>query len=228
MFRSLPATLATTLVAVALATAALATAALATAALAAPAQVTTKSDRNGTTTTITRSESSGNGTSRRQITITRRRSSGKRSAPAVVKKRYKVGEKVKVDWANKVQDAEVVGLSGTGWITVRFEHHGIQMTPTLPPDQVWRVPEKKVTDADRKVRTWSSRNGKFTVKAKFVDLDEDDNLTLEKENGATLVVALDKLSERDEKLARQLADGIDQDEQAPRRGSSGASASSGN
>ena len=70
-----------------------------------------------------------------------------------------------------------------------------------------------MTAADRKLRTWSSRNGKFTIKGKFVELDEDDNLTLQKENGETLVVALDKLSEGDEKLARQLADRGDQADQ---------------
>ena len=175
---------------------------LTSAAPAAPTRTTTKTDGNGTTT-ITQSQTSGDGSSRRQITITRRSSSsGKRTTKKPV---YKVGEMVKVDWGNEVQDAEVVGFSRTGWIKVRFEHNGIEMTPTLPPDHIWRVPEKKVTAADKKLRTWTSRSGKFTIKAKFVKLDEDDNLTLEKEDGKTLVVALDKLTEGDEKLARRLA-----------------------
>ena len=76
-------------------------------------------------------------------------------------------------------------------------------------DQVAGTSNKQAMAADRKLRTWSSRNGKFTVKGEFVKLDGDDNLTLQKENGETLVVALDKLSEGDEKLARQLADGGD-------------------
>jgi len=202
MFGSLPAVPAALV-------ATLGTFALAPLAVAAPPKVTTKTDRNGTTTTITQSETSGNGTSRRQTTINRRSSSGRGSASTAAKKPYKLGEKVKVDWADEVHDAEVIGFSRTGWIKVRFEDDGREMALTLPPEHVWRVPEKKVTAADRKLRTWSSRNGKFKIKAKFVELDEDDNLRLEKENGETLVVALDKLSEGDEKLARQLADDSD-------------------
>jgi hypothetical protein len=50
-----------------------------------------------------------------------------------------------------------------------------------------------------------SKGNKFTIKAKFVRLN-DDQVTLEKEDGESLTVALDKLSEPDQKLARELAD----------------------
>ena len=55
------------------------------------------------------------------------------------------------------------------------------------------------------MRTWSSKGSKFTIKAKFVALNND-SVTLEKEDGETVTVALDKLSEPDQKLARQLAE----------------------
>src|SRR5262245_55369448 len=50
--------------------------------------------------------------------------------------RPKVGDMVKVDWAGKEQVAEVIGYSGTGWITVKFNQNGHEMTPTLPPQQL--------------------------------------------------------------------------------------------
>jgi hypothetical protein len=55
------------------------------------------------------------------------------------------------------------------------------------------------------LRTWTSKGSKFTIKARFVGLSND-QVTLEKEDGETLTVALDKLSDADQKLARQLAE----------------------
>lgn len=186
-------------------------------ALAAPPQVTTIIDGNGTTMTITQSETSGDGnrTSRRQVTVTRRSSSGKRpAAPSVDKKRpnFKVGDKVQVEWAGRTHTAEVVGIAGTGWIEVKFERDGMELTPVFPPDKVKRADKTShavrtgsATAAAGKLRTWSSKSGKYKVKAKFLEVD-DDQVTLEKEDGETVTVAINKLSDADRKLARQLAE----------------------
>ena len=109
-----------------------------------------------------------------------------------------------VAWAGKTHTAEVVGLSPTGWVKVKFPRDGIVLTPTLPPDQLKpAAPEKKAAPGAT-LRAWASQGGKFKINAKFVEL-KDGSVTLEKEDGETVAVPLDRLGEADQKLARQLA-----------------------
>jgi WD40 repeat protein len=167
------------------------------------------------TTTVTRSESSNNGSSRRQVTMSRSSSSGKSPAnPGANKKSaFKPGDKVLVDWAGKMQKAEVTGVNKNGWVEVKFKQNGIEMTPTLPPDGIKLASKtssgEKKAGSETTPRTWSSQNGKFRLKAKFVRL-KDDQLTLEKENGETITVALAKLSDADQKAARELAESAEE------------------
>jgi S1-C subfamily serine protease len=157
-------------------------------------QVTTTTDAEGKTTTTITQESGGGTTTRRQMTVTR---GGSPSAPGAGKKApFKVGDK-----AGKTETAEVVDLPPNGWVKVKFPRNGIVMTPTLPPDQL--KPKKKAAP-DAALRAWSSGGGKFTIKAKFVEL-KDGSVTLEKEDGDTVTVPLARLGEADQKLARQLA-----------------------
>ena len=185
----------------------------------APVQVTTNSDgKGGTTTTITETQVGGNGgqTIRRQTTTTRGGSSG--NPPADAKKpSFKVGDKVTVTWAGKTPTAEVVGFAATGWVKVKFPFNGIELTPTLPPDQVKPIAaeKKKSAPVGAISRTWSSKGSKFTIKAKFVELSNG-SVTLEKEDGETMTIALDKLSDADQKLARQLADELEDNPFAPK------------
>ncbi len=178
-------------------------------AVPAPVQVTTKTDDKGTTTTITETQGGGNGgTTTRRTTITRGgTSSATPSNPGDGKKgTFKIGDKVTVNWAGKTQPAEVVGIAATGWIKVSFPSNGIVLTPTLPPDQVKPVAEpKKSAPAGATLRSWASKGSKFTIKAKFVELSNG-SVLLEKEDGENVTVPLDKLSDADQKLARQLAD----------------------
>ena len=174
-------------------------------AVPAPVQVTTTTDDQGkTTTTIIQGTGPGGQTTRRQMTVTR----GNSSTPnAGNQGSYKVGDKVLVAWAGRTETAEVVGLSSNGWIKVKFPRDGIVLTPTLPPDQIKPAggPEKKKPAPGATLRAWSSQGGKFTIKAKFVEL-KDGSVTLEKEDGQTVAVPLDRLSEADQKLVRQLAE----------------------
>lgn len=172
-------------------------------AVPAPVQVTTTTDGKGrTTTTIVQG---GNGTTtRREMTVTR----GGAAAPgAGAKGAYKVGDKVLVEWAGRTETGEVIALPPTGWVRVRFNRDGIELSPTLPPDRVKpaAAPEAKKAAADAVVRTWATKAGRFTVRAKFVALSNG-SLTLEKENGETLTVDLDKLTDADQSAARQLAE----------------------
>ena len=182
-------------------------------AVPAPVQVSTTTDAKGsTTTTVIETKQSGDGrqTSRRQVTITRGSPSGNQPSSSSAGKNgsFKLGDKVMVDWAGKTHTAEVVGFAATGWVKVKFPSNGIELTPTLPPNQlkpVGGLEPKKAATPGATVRTWSSKGSKFTIKAKFVGLSNE-QVTLEKEDGETLTVALDKLSELDQKLARQLAE----------------------
>jgi len=181
-----------------------------------PVLVSTTTDGKGaTTTTITQTQESGDGrqVSRRQTTITRGSPSGnQRSTSGAGKKgSYQVGDKVRVNWAGTPYTADVVGVAATGWVKVKFLSNGIVLTPTLPPDQLESVagPETKtVPAAGATLRSWSSKGSKFKLDAKFVGLSNG-SVTLEKGDGEIVTVALDKLSEADQKLARQLAEESD-------------------
>ncbi len=165
-------------------------------------QVTTTTDEQGkTTTTTTITQDGAGGTSRRQMTVTRGGSSSTSTPGAGKKAPFKLGDKVLVNWAGKTETAEVVDLPSNGWVKVKFPRDGIVLTPTLPPDQI--KPKKKAAP-DAPVRAWSSGGGKFTIKAKFVEL-KDGSVTLEKENGDTVTVPLARLGEADQKEARRLA-----------------------
>ncbi len=179
----------------------------------APVQITTNSDGKGTTTTTITETKDGEG-GQRTVTITRGRSTGNppSGSGAGKKESFKVGDKVTVVWAGKTETAEVVGFSGTGWVKVKFPRDGIELTPTLPPDKLKLVAaeKKKSPPAGATLRTWSSKGNKFTIKAKFVELSKD-TVTLEKEDGEAVTLTLDKLSEADQKLARQLAEESSED-----------------
>lgn len=176
-------------------------------AVPAPVQVTTTTDGKGTITTTITQEGGNGGTTRRQVTTTTTRGGpGVGPSTGGTKGAFKVGDKVLVAWAGKTETAEVIGFSATGWVKVKFPRDGIVLTPTLPPDRMKPVAanEAKRAAAGAIVRTWSSKGNKFTIKAKFVALSNG-SVTLEKEDGEILTIGLDKLSEADQKAARQLA-----------------------
>jgi hypothetical protein len=137
-------------------------------------------------------------------------------AAAGNRSKFKVGDKVIVDWGGQ-KTGEVVGFTGTGWLKVKVKNeNGFEQTPVFPPADV-KAAKKTAKSGDKKsllkkkaaaggeLRTWASKSGKFSIKAKFVQLDGD-QLTLEKEDGDSVTVGLDKLSEADQKTARELAE----------------------
>lgn len=58
------------------------------------------------------------------------------------------------------------------------------------------------------LRTWADKSGKFSVRAKFVELTNGE-LTLETPDGKQVTIPLDKLGEADRKLAEKLAKDAD-------------------
>jgi hypothetical protein len=116
------------------------------------------------------------------------------------------GDKVEVKWVGKPVVAEFVEYSPTGWVTVKFVADGIQMTPSFPPGQVrplGRSNEVAGTTSKRPLRTWTDKSGKFKTKARFVQLSGDE-LTLETIEGKKITIALEKLSEADQAMARKV------------------------
>lgn len=128
-------------------------------------------------------------------------------ATAAPRSRIKVGDKVKVNWGGETT-GEVVEILPTGWLRVKVKARtGMEQTPVFPPQNVTFVKKGgKSGDAKQaELRTWTSKNGKFRITARFVKLDED-QLTLEKDDGKTVTVALDKISESDQNFAKKLAE----------------------
>ncbi|MDR3232680.1 MAG: SUMF1/EgtB/PvdO family nonheme iron enzyme [Planctomycetaceae bacterium] len=62
-----------------------------------------------------------------------------------------------------------------------------------------------VFSATADARTWKSANGKFSAQADFVELDADNNVVLENEEGKRFSVPLDKLVPEDRSFARRQA-----------------------
>lgn len=136
-----------------------------------------------------------------------------------LKGEFEVGDEVLVGFGG-VHIAEVLEIGGNGWVKVKFENDGIEMTPTLPPSKLRLIESTSdpvLLAEGAALRDWSSQGGKFTINAKFVEL-RGDSVTLKKEDGKSLTVAIDKLSDDDQDLARQLAEAAEGDSVAGNAG----------
>lgn len=134
------------------------------------------------------------------------------------------GDRVELDWAGRAVEAEFVEYNPAGWVTVRFEFNGIELTPTLPPDQVRPLAKRKGAagkggpgkgaraeqGGKRPLRTWTDATGKFKTKARLLAL-EGDEVTLETEAGKTITMNLAKLSDADQAMARKIAARMEKD-----------------
>lgn len=118
--------------------------------------------------------------------------------------RPKIGDKVKVEWAGEEKEAEVVGYSATGWITVKFKSNGLELTPTLPPENLKPVEKKVAAAAGAGLHTWVDATGKYKTEAMFLAL-KDGQVELKKADGSIAKLPLEKLSAADQELAKKLA-----------------------
>jgi len=133
---------------------------------------------------------------------------------------FKVGDKVTFTQGKDVVEGEVVAINPrNGWLTVRYTRRGHEMTMVRPPNRFQRVEKKPVRRAARSggdaaaaepppeddaMRTWTDATGKHKVEARFVEL-VDDNVRLEKSDGTTATLPVDKLCEADQRRVRRLA-----------------------
>lgn len=134
------------------------------------------------------------------------------------------GDRVELDWAGSAVEAEFVERMSNGWIRVRFDFNGIELTPVLPPDKIRPLAKRKGAagkgspgkgtqgeqGGKRPVRTWTDATGKFKTKARLIALDGDE-VTLETEAGKTITMNLAKLSDADQAMARKIAARMERD-----------------
>jgi len=119
------------------------------------------------------------------------------------------GDPVEIEWAGEKVKGEFVEYFPNGWLTVKILSNGLEMSPTLPPDQVRVVAKPGQANAGapaakRPMRTWTDTTGEFKTKARFIDLDGE-QLTLETDKGERITIALEKLSDDDRAMAKRIA-----------------------
>jgi hypothetical protein len=123
---------------------------------------------------------------------------------------FKPGDSVEVKEGFEWKKATVVRVNrSTGWVEARLEEKDLPRgipesmrkqlsTSSFPPDQV-RMAQAPISAKATQVhslRTWTDRSGKFSVQARFQRL-EGTAVVLTKEDGKSLQVPLEKLSEQD-------------------------------
>ncbi len=119
--------------------------------------------------------------------------------------RFSPGDKVELEWAGRRLEADVVECTADGWVTVKFFLNGIELSPKVPIQNVRALGGgKSAKGPKRPIRTWTDTTGNFQTKARFAALVGDE-LTLETEDGEQITMALEKLSEADQAMARKIA-----------------------
>ncbi len=121
--------------------------------------------------------------------------------------KYRVGDRIIVDYHGKNEEAEVTELDKTfNKVRVRFvnERFGLPGIPWpiqlkdvrgfAPDGRPNRMPEGELT-------TWTDESGDFKVRARLIRVDGAD-VELRQEDGALLRIPLDKLSAKDRQTAK--------------------------
>lgn len=126
---------------------------------------------------------------------------------------FRVGEKVECDWGGQLVEAEVLEITRLGWLKLRLNSNGMEMTPVMPPERVRKITgkasasneeESEPTPNAAHMRTWTDRTGKHKTRAEFVSI-EDGQIRLRKSDGTIVAMPLDKLSPFDQHFAMSLA-----------------------
>jgi hypothetical protein len=122
---------------------------------------------------------------------------------------FHVGQKVEIEWLGQAQSGEVTRIEATGWVRVHFKENGHDHESVFPPDWVKAKkdtpPPKAAAQSKPPIRTWTDSSGVYKIEARFVAI-KDGKVTLEKEDGSTKSLPLDKLSEEDQAAAKKYAE----------------------
>lgn len=123
-------------------------------------------------------------------------------------RKYAVGDRVRVEWHDKEEEAEVVSVSRSGRCRVKFKRDafGIPSEWSYAESDIlgFAADGKPKPAAESEVLTWSDRTGKFKTRAALIKIDGD-AVELRKEDGAVIKVPLAKLTDEDQKRAREVA-----------------------
>lgn len=65
-------------------------------------------------------------------------------------------------------------------------------------------PTPTTVEANETLRTWTDKSGKFQVEAEFIKI-AGENVLLKKKDGTTIEVPLQKLTSKDQVIARKMA-----------------------
>ena len=120
--------------------------------------------------------------------------------PSAAAEKYEEDEQVEVFFLNKWLPATVIETDKRGNVKAEFEHVG----PTqrvFPPAQVRHAYE---SGALARGRFWSDPSGQFRTKAALLAINDDDTISIRKEDLTELKVPLANLSEADKKYIKTL------------------------
>ena len=90
-------------------------------------------------------------------------------------KKLSPGDKVEVEFLGKKTVAEFEEyVNKQGWIKAKVKFNGQVQTHMFTPDKYTVISKKEKGGSGAKLRTWTDNTGKYKVKARFVQLDDDE------------------------------------------------------
>lgn len=120
--------------------------------------------------------------------------------PVAAAEKYEVDEQIEVFVFNEWRAATVIETDKKGNVLAEYEHVG-PTRKVFPPAQVRHAYE---SGALTRGRNWSDPSGKFRTKAALLTINDDDTLTIRKEDLTELKIPLANLSDADKKYIKTL------------------------
>jgi hypothetical protein len=112
---------------------------------------------------------------------------------------YKKGDAVEVFFLGEWRPATVVEVDKRGNVGAEYEFAGGPQRRAFKPAEVRAAYE---SGAMARGRMWSDTSGKFRVKAALLKINDDDSVTIRKDDMAELKIPLKNLSEADNKYIK--------------------------
>ncbi len=112
---------------------------------------------------------------------------------------YKKGDMIEVFFLGEWRPGTVVETDKRGNVGAEFEFAGTPKRQAFKPAEVRAAYE---SGAMARGRTWSDTSGKFRVKAALLKINDDDSITIRKDDMAELKIPLKNLGEADNKYIK--------------------------
>lgn len=117
----------------------------------------------------------------------------------------KVGDTVEFEFMGQAQQGTIVSFTGLGKPMVKFTYRGRERTRPIRPEDLRSTDKSSTQGPNPKIRTWTSSNGKYKIKARLESV-EDDKVVLVKEDGKKNSVEIAKLSPADQGYIEAMRD----------------------